>query len=164
MITYSVSPPDLQVIYEAWVTYRNDTDSFNEYFSNSRISELRSEDCRICLEKINWNERLKLSCGHTYHRTCVKDQAEAQLTNFFMTEIVCGLCNTPIDTHILQQLITEKDYERYSGELDVRKGTKVQCPNCEHYIEQDLNFNTGNPMPTSCRICSYQFCRLCTKH
>lgn len=70
---------------------------------------------------------------------------------------------TPIDAHILQQLITEKDYERYSGELDVRKGTKVQCPNCEHYIEQDLNFNAGNPMSTSYRICSYQFCRLYTK-
>lgn len=120
MVTYSVTPPDLQNYCQAWVNYRNDMKGFNEYFSNMQLSEFRSENCQICSRRILWSDKLLLTCGHSYHRSCVKGQIVAHITGDIQSQIVCGVDKQPIEYTILQQLMMKDDYKRFTQKLENR--------------------------------------------
>jgi len=67
MVTFSVTPPDLQSICDAWIIYRNDLSKI------SKMGQFRVEYCAICCDKIQWRDILTLTCGHYFHSVCVKN-------------------------------------------------------------------------------------------
>ena len=42
-------------------------------FNNNVSDELLLDECSICLEKYNYNDKIiKLNCNHVYHKKCLK--------------------------------------------------------------------------------------------
>ena len=58
-------------------------------YNNNIDDELLLDECIICLEKYNMNDKIvRLNCSHIYHRDCIK--------SWFNKKMTCPICRYDI--------------------------------------------------------------------
>ena len=121
-------------------------------FTIGQLANYQAPNCVFCFTAIGRDQNITLTCGHSFHKGCLSDQASS-VANI---ELQCGQCKQPMAGHIIQQVMTVKQFDQYNMKLiSARKGT-VYCPNCgtQHYSEEGM-------MQVGCQICNFQFCAMC---
>lgn len=102
-------------------------DLFNQLYNNLIIEEEIDEDiCNICHYKTT-NDKLKLVCGHIYHRECVKNLKS------------CPYCGKSINPNIF---IIKNELNVCNSIIKSGKNKGIKCPriNCKLHIKSENDF------------------------
>ncbi|CAK84121.1 unnamed protein product (macronuclear) [Paramecium tetraurelia] len=120
-------------------------------------------DCAICFENYDLEqEAITLDCDHRFCRQCIKEQIYNQmdLGNFKESDLVCPLCNHPINFYIIQNCTPDvsakiNDLRTQNLKIDSKYEKVVVCPGrgcpASYIISIYLEFPT-------CTNCKLQFC------
>ena len=74
-------------------------------------------ECYICTSPISREQKITLSCSHSFHKDCLASYAEAHTDAIFRNEIQCVQCEQPIDGNILQEVMTADAFNKYCVKL-----------------------------------------------
>lgn len=107
---------------------------------NNRNEDNMNENCDICLQEIK--DKYILGCGDFYCKECLRGIILNGLKDISqINKLSCPkeICKEPIDSRVIEKLLTEKEYSRYER-LQVRveglmNRSLIPCPypDCEHY-------------------------------
>ncbi|OMJ80524.1 hypothetical protein SteCoe_19220 [Stentor coeruleus] len=109
--------------------------------------------CLICYEILK--EPYDLSCKHSFHKTCLRENAIKQLLT--TDKISCPVCNSYIENpgDIDQDIIMMINDFILAKKLSERNFQC--CPGCNNLFE------IANQGIVTCPICLVKFCTLCSK-
>lgn len=124
------------------------------------MGSYKAPKCFICLSYIGKGQIITLACHHSFHKECIRDQAECHTDAIIRTELQCLSCQAPIDGYILQKLMNPATFHKYNVKLIEATVKMVYCPNCEHgHIADAAMFL--QEAPGRCQHCGFLFCAWC---
>ena len=87
---------------------------FGRYLSSILIYRGYNRLCSICLNQIDrWDDGVSLACDHHYHKKCIDEWFEAQLSSCVANNrdyrLSCPLCR--FDPILLDRMISSEDQE-----------------------------------------------------
>lgn len=74
-------------------------------------------NCHICCDDIGREDKVTLNCDHSFHKDCLRDQAEAYTDAVVRGPIQCASCKAPVDGNILEQLMKPQLFHKYVTKL-----------------------------------------------
>ncbi|XP_037489481.1 E3 ubiquitin-protein ligase RNF14-like [Triticum dicoccoides] len=117
--------------------------------------------CMICLNQSTGSNFIKLPCQHLFCAKCMETLCRMHVKEGSVFQLVCphAKCNASIPQHVLKQLLSEEEFERWDR-LALEKALDsmadvVFCPKCVIGCVEDED-NTAQ-----CPKCSFIFCSFC---
>jgi hypothetical protein len=98
-----------------------------------RLGSYIAPECLICYAYIGKGQNITLACHHSFHKECIRDQAEAHTDAIIKTELQCLSCQAPIDGNILQKLMNPATFHKYNVNLIEAKMKMAYCPSCKNW-------------------------------
>jgi hypothetical protein len=118
--------------------------------------------CKVCFGPIGLFQEMKLGCGHSFHKDCLKGHAETFISTVFNHPIRCPdhECQQEIDPNLLQQqLLGDELFTKYSERLTLLLIPGViTCPNMQCREQFQIE---GEYISIPCPRCYVQICKSC---
>ena len=113
--------------------------------------------CIVCTSEFTRDEMLTLNCDHYFCQTCIeyhiKIYIQERTRDLRMNKgIPCFNCETFLDIHLIQSVLSAEDFEKYNRILIEAN----ECPKCK------LPYFTDE-QKIICSRCKYFFCDSCLK-
>ena len=118
-------------------------------------------ECQICYSYFQRSQMRTLDCDHYFCEECLKCHISPLLKDrkVITSGINCPLCPEKISHYIIQDLVTESEFELYQLLLVHLIEGIIECPNPNGC---GFSFQT-NEKYIRCRLCGYFFCISCKK-
>jgi F-box associated region/RING-like zinc finger len=92
-----------------------------------------SSDCAICLESLDQDDVIELSCGHRWHLRCLKEQLQHSQPNYakrlLFSGCRCAKCGVFCDNEALRDLTRRTDHLREKVNVLIQEQLKIDHPN-----------------------------------
>lgn len=114
--------------------------------------------CSGCSAVFDTGELYRIDCKHNFCKSCLRSSLRSQMKDLKET-LTCQLCQNPVDSNLLYDLISSRKIERYYNRIfdgPPPQPKKYQCTIClEDYKIDDMRELT----------CNHMFCEKCiTSH
>jgi hypothetical protein len=126
------------------------------------MRKYQAPKCPSCGSNIGRDQKVVLTCIHSFHKECLRQQALAHVSAGFSTKLSCSVCNFPIDGSILEQLMSPQDFHKYNKQIIPGEMKMEYCPNCEagYYVDPEMQLQQA---PVKCKVCEVEFCAVCRR-
>ncbi|OMJ91846.1 hypothetical protein SteCoe_5518 [Stentor coeruleus] len=114
-------------------------------------------ECEICLGEFSRDQMLTLDCNHYFCSDCLRDYFHKLLNDGrhkMDKKFPCVKCQTPINTCLIQSVLSKKDIVVYNKNLI--ENSLIECPCCSYLFSSER-------IMTKCSKCAFHFCVLCRK-
>ena len=113
--------------------------------------------CNICFQEYPMNSMITLDCEHYFCRDCLTTYFSGEIRSN-KSEVFCpNACAIPVNPHIIQNLVSESDWDYFNSQ-NIKKNLRIsECPQCKSVYEVDN-------IRVRCFNCRKKYCFKCLEY
>lgn len=111
-------------------------------------------ECQICGDSFSRDEMITLECDHFFCKDCTRQHISTNIADS-KSLITCPLCKVEISDHVIEDLVSQKEWDNFVI-LKINKSFNlVDCPKCENRFIPDEALAVCS--------CGHSFCVKCLR-
>jgi hypothetical protein len=135
-----------------------------EFAIKTSIREIarKATECPLCLNRIGLRYEFSLECGHVFHLDCFKEYLISYTDVVIQRPVECPMkgCRREIAGNILNEMMDEERFHKYSKALTEISFNIRNCVNCREEFEYE---GVRGSSRVACPKCNTSFCSICRK-